>query len=79
MYARVSELFESLILTVSGTSSHLHIWDPGSQTFVLRNLHGKEQGHIVIVGKDEVVSARSVCGTRAERTLMRCAVCYSVS
>ncbi|KAL1942658.1 hypothetical protein VTO73DRAFT_4898 [Trametes versicolor] len=57
VYARVSELFESLILTVSGTSSHLHIWDPGSQTFVLRNLHGKEQGHMVIVGKDEVVSA----------------------
>ncbi len=75
MYARVSELFESLILTVSGTSSHLHIWDPESQTFLLRNLQGKDQGHIVIVGKDEVVSARSVCGTRAECMLTRFVAC----
>lgn len=68
MYARVSELFESLILTVSGTSSHLHIWDAAIEKFVLRNLQGKEEGHIVIVGKDEVVSARSVYEKRESRT-----------
>ncbi|KAI0356163.1 hypothetical protein OH77DRAFT_1423763 [Trametes cingulata] len=57
VYTRVPELFESLLLTVSGTSSHLHIWDPAIQKFVLRNLQGKESGQLVIVGKDEVVSA----------------------
>ncbi|KAI0371144.1 hypothetical protein BV20DRAFT_1120885 [Pilatotrama ljubarskyi] len=57
VYTRVPELFGSLLLTVSGTSSHLHIWDPVIQKFVLRNLQGKESGQLVIVGKDEVVSA----------------------
>ncbi|KAI0829680.1 Spc98 family-domain-containing protein [Trametes gibbosa] len=56
VYTRVPELFDSLLLTISGTSSHLHIWDVDSQTFVLRNMQGREKGHIVIVGKDEVVS-----------------------
>lgn len=61
----VPDLFRSLLLTVSGTSSHLHIWDPAQQKFVLRGLQGRKDGQIVIVGKDEVVSARLVpcsCG-----------------
>ncbi|KAH9855199.1 hypothetical protein C2E23DRAFT_814873 [Lenzites betulinus] len=58
VYTHIPELFDSLILTISGTSSYLHIWDTETERFVLRNLRGREQGHIVIVGKDEVVSAR---------------------
>ncbi|KAI8993788.1 Spc98 family-domain-containing protein [Trametes punicea] len=57
VYADVQELFDSLLLTVCGTSSQLHIWDPAIQKFVLRNLDGRSRGRIVIVGKDEVVSA----------------------
>ncbi|CDO76725.1 hypothetical protein BN946_scf184796.g19 [Trametes cinnabarina] len=56
IYVHVEELFESLLLTISGTSSHLHIWNPISETFVLRKLNGKSQGELVIVGKDEIVS-----------------------
>ncbi|OSD04024.1 hypothetical protein PYCCODRAFT_1364885 [Trametes coccinea BRFM310] len=57
IYVHVQELFESLLLTISGTSSHLHIWDPIVEKFVLRDLEGKTKGQLVIVGKDEVVSA----------------------
>lgn len=57
---QVPDLFQSLLLTVSGTSSHLHIWDAKLQRFVPRHLLGKNIGQIVIVGKDEVVSERSV-------------------
>ncbi|RPD78227.1 hypothetical protein L226DRAFT_558242 [Lentinus tigrinus ALCF2SS1-7] len=57
VYVHVPDLFQSLLLTVSGTSSHLHIWDPAQQKFVLRGLQGRKDGQIVIVGKDEVVSA----------------------
>ncbi|PIL34214.1 hypothetical protein GSI_03925 [Ganoderma sinense ZZ0214-1] len=57
VYIQVPELFQSLLLTVNGTSSHLHIWDSTLQRFILRGLKGKRRGHIVIVGKDEVVSA----------------------
>ncbi|KAI0779845.1 Spc98 family-domain-containing protein [Fomes fomentarius] len=60
VYVQVTELFASLLLTVSGTSSQLHIWDAVQQKFVLRNLQGKERGKVVIVGKDEVVSASLV-------------------
>lgn len=58
VYTQVRELFQSLLLTVSGTSSPLHIWSPALQRFVLRGLQDKQRGHIVIVGKDEIVSAR---------------------
>ena len=60
VYVQIPDLFDALLLTVSGTSSHLHIWDPVNQKFAVRNVQGKEGGTIVIVGKDEVVSARSV-------------------
>ncbi|KAI0674988.1 Spc98 family-domain-containing protein [Trametes maxima] len=55
VYAHVPELLESLFSTVSGTSSHFHIWDPVTHKFVLRDLDGKERGQIVIVSKDEIV------------------------
>ncbi|KAI0702946.1 Spc98 family-domain-containing protein [Cerioporus squamosus] len=57
VYVHVPDLFRSLLLTVSGTSSHLHIWDPAHQKFVIRGLQGRKDGQIVIVGKDEVMSA----------------------
>ncbi|KAJ2989449.1 hypothetical protein NUW54_g8779 [Trametes sanguinea] len=57
IYVHVQELFDSLLLTIAGTSSHLHIWDSAVEKFVLRNLEGKPKGQLVIVGKDEVVSA----------------------
>ncbi|KAI0743786.1 Spc98 family-domain-containing protein [Daedaleopsis nitida] len=57
VYVLLPELCQSLLLTVSGMSSHLHIWDHDQQKFVLKNLEGRLDGRIVIVGKDEVVSA----------------------
>ncbi|KAH9892864.1 Spc98 family-domain-containing protein [Cubamyces lactineus] len=57
VYVHAHELLESLLLTVSGTSSALHIWDPASEKFVLREVQGNSTGHVVIVSKDEVVSA----------------------
>ena len=60
VYVQVPDLFQSLLLTVCGTSSHLHIWDSSLQKFVLRNLQGRKRGEIVIVSKDEVLSARFV-------------------
>ncbi|KAI0769320.1 Spc98 family-domain-containing protein [Trametes elegans] len=57
VYAHVEELFQSLLLILSGTSSQFHIWDAAVQRFALRNLQGKEEGELVIIGKDEVVSA----------------------
>ncbi|KAM5533317.1 hypothetical protein V8D89_012991 [Ganoderma adspersum] len=57
VYTQVPELFQSLLLTVSGTSSHLHIWYPVLQRFVLRGLQEKQKGRIVIVGKDEILSS----------------------
>ena len=59
VYVHVPDLFQSLLLTVSGTSSHLHIWDPIQEKFTLRGMQGRKDGQIVIVGKDEVISARS--------------------
>ena len=60
VYVHVPDLFQSLLLTVSGTSSHLHIWDPIQEKFTLRGMQGRKDGQIVIVGKDEVISARWV-------------------
>ena len=60
VYVHTHELLESLLLTVSGTSSTLHIWDPAIEKFVLRGLQGNGIGHLVIISKDEIVSARPV-------------------
>ncbi|KAI0655958.1 Spc98 family-domain-containing protein [Cubamyces menziesii] len=57
VYVHTHELLESLLLTVSGTSSTLHIWDPAIEKFVLRGLQGNGIGHLVIISKDEIVSA----------------------
>ncbi|KAI1796462.1 Spc98 family-domain-containing protein, partial [Ganoderma leucocontextum] len=57
VYTQVPELFQSLLLTVNGTSSHLHIWNPILQRFALRGLQEKQRGRIVIVGKDEIATA----------------------
>ncbi|KAH9942301.1 Spc98 family-domain-containing protein [Epithele typhae] len=57
VYVHVPELFQSLILTVCGTSSSLHIWDHVSENFNVRNLQNRPRGEIVIVGKDEIVSS----------------------
>ncbi|TFK94615.1 hypothetical protein K466DRAFT_476152 [Polyporus arcularius HHB13444] len=57
VYVHVPDLCRSLLLTVSGTSSYLHIWDQAQQKFLLKGLKGRKDGQIVIVGKDEVVSA----------------------
>ncbi|KAI0645384.1 Spc98 family-domain-containing protein [Trametes meyenii] len=56
VYAHVPELLDSLLSTVSGASSHFHIWDPAIHKFVLRDLECRERGQIVIVSKDEVTS-----------------------
>ncbi|EJF65129.1 hypothetical protein DICSQDRAFT_98693 [Dichomitus squalens LYAD-421 SS1] len=57
VYVQIPDLFQSLLLTVSGTSSHLHIWDSVRHRFFLRGLGEKKRGQVVIVGKDDIVSA----------------------
>jgi hypothetical protein len=52
------DLLESLRMTVLGTSSSLHTWDPVSETFLsfggAENLPNK----LIISGKDETMSSR---------------------
>ncbi|KAG1742908.1 Spc98 family-domain-containing protein [Suillus lakei] len=64
------ELLESLRMTVLGTSSFLHTWDPGSETLSFRgaeNLPNK----LIISGKDETMSSSLIQRFLDIGTLMR--------
>ncbi|TCD62598.1 hypothetical protein EIP91_006644 [Steccherinum ochraceum] len=54
------QLFESLRWTIIGASSGLHVWDPQTRAFVLRNTTPKQQGILVVTGMDEATSERFV-------------------
>jgi hypothetical protein len=58
IYVDQRDLLSSLRVLVTGTSSVLHSWDPEAETFRVRNVKQGNIGLIVIVGKDEVVTAR---------------------
>ncbi|KAG2150815.1 Spc98 family-domain-containing protein [Suillus clintonianus] len=65
------ELLESLRMTVLGTSSFLHTWDPVSETFV--SLGGAENlpNRLIISGKDETMSSSLLRRFLTIGTLMR--------
>jgi len=52
------ELLESLRMTVLGTSSFLHTWDPVSETFLSSDAAETLSIRLVISGKDETISSR---------------------
>ncbi|KAF9804294.1 hypothetical protein IEO21_09428 [Rhodonia placenta] len=56
VYVAPGTLLECLSSTLAGVSSYLHIWDPGSETFVLRDTPNGVTGTIILTGTDEVVS-----------------------
>jgi hypothetical protein len=52
------ELLESLRMTVLGTSSFLHTWDPVSETFSSSDAAEDLPIRLIISGKDETISSR---------------------
>lgn len=52
------ELLESLRMTVLGTSSFLHTWDPVSETFLSSGGAENMPNKLLISGKDETMSSR---------------------
>ncbi|OBZ68328.1 hypothetical protein A0H81_11915 [Grifola frondosa] len=64
-------LLQSLQMTLSGTSSALHIWDSATESFVLRGIDRGRHGEMVLMGKDEVVTLSLVQRFLSIGTLMR--------
>ncbi|KAH9949631.1 Spc98 family-domain-containing protein [Amylocystis lapponica] len=60
VYVTTEELLQSLRMSLTGTSSALYLWDPTSETFMMRNIKPDKRGVIIMIGKDEVVSS-SLC------------------
>ena len=60
MYVSGEELLQSLHLTLTGISSSVYVWDSASEQFTLRAVPQGTSGTLVLVGTDEVISARSV-------------------
>ena len=60
VYVTLQDLFQSLKTSSTGISSLLHIWDSTSDTFSMRDVGVGKQGVLVIIGKDEVITSRSV-------------------
>ena len=60
VYAEERELVASLRLTLMGTTSNLHGWDPQQEHFVLRGPGNEKMGILSIIGKDEIITHRSV-------------------
>ncbi|KAJ3556170.1 hypothetical protein NM688_g2174 [Phlebia brevispora] len=50
------ELFECLLLSLTGISSPLHVWDATSEIFMLRDIHSGKRGILLVDGMDEVIS-----------------------
>ncbi|OCH93115.1 hypothetical protein OBBRIDRAFT_725379 [Obba rivulosa] len=71
IYTTPSELFNSLRVTLTGTSSALHIWDSQTHSFRFRNALNHQRGVIIIVGTDEIVSASFTQRFFTIGTLMR--------
>jgi hypothetical protein len=59
-YVTQHELLTALKMTVLGTSSPLHTWDPVSETFVQIVAEKGTRGILLVDDKDEVVSKRFV-------------------
>ncbi|KAH8083806.1 Spc98 family-domain-containing protein [Cristinia sonorae] len=70
-YVSAHELFESLRWTVAGSSSAIHIWDATSQKFTFRGILPDQQGTIVLIGNDEVVSESFIQRFLSIGTLIR--------
>lgn len=45
-------------MTILGTSSIFHVWDPALERFVQAGVEEGKRGLLMIDGKDEVVSQR---------------------
>ncbi|GBE81235.1 hypothetical protein SCP_0309620 [Sparassis crispa] len=71
VYTTLHELIQSLRMSLTGTSSSLHVWDHQSETFILRGVNEGKKGIIVITGKDEVVSSSVIQRFLTIGTLMR--------
>jgi hypothetical protein len=52
------EVLESLRMTVLGTSSFLHTWDPVSETFLSSGAAKDLPIRLIIGGKDDTMSSR---------------------
>lgn len=65
------ELLESLRMTVLGTSSFLHTWDPVSETFSSSDAAEDLPIRLIISGKDETISSSLIRRFLDIGTLMR--------
>ncbi|KAJ7352355.1 gamma-tubulin complex, DGRIP91/SPC98 component protein [Mycena albidolilacea] len=70
-YVTQHELLTALKMTVLGTSSPLHTWDPVSETFVQIVAEKGTRGILLVDDKDEVVSKSWISGFLTIGTLMR--------
>ncbi|KAF7376426.1 Spindle pole body component [Mycena sanguinolenta] len=70
-YVTQHELLMGLKMTVLGTSSSLHTWDPISETFVQVVAQKGTSGILLVDDKDEVASASWISGFLTIGTLMR--------
>ncbi|KAF8210658.1 Spc98 family-domain-containing protein, partial [Mycena galopus ATCC 62051] len=70
-YVTQHELLAALKMTVLGTSSPLHTWDPVSETFVQTVAQKGTRGILLVDDKDEVVSKSWISGFITIGTLMR--------
>ena len=52
------ELFEYLLISLTGVSSPLHVWNPDTESFFLRGLTEIERGKVLISSLDESTSQR---------------------
>ncbi|KAG5641756.1 hypothetical protein DXG03_004288 [Asterophora parasitica] len=56
VYVTQNNLLNALKMTVLGTSSVYHTWDPSSERFVQACLGDNQKGFLLVDGKDEVIS-----------------------
>ncbi|KAJ7268667.1 Spc98 family-domain-containing protein [Mycena haematopus] len=70
-YVTQRELLVALKMTVLGTSSPLHTWDPISETFVQSVAQKGTHGILLVDDKDEVISRSWISGFLTIGTLMR--------
>ena len=45
-------------MTLTGLSSPLYVWNPTSQTFLLRGIEHGKKGQLIIEYMDEIISER---------------------
>jgi hypothetical protein len=58
VYVTQNELLMALKMTILGTSSVFHAWDPSSERFVQAGIEEGKHGLLMVDEKDEVVSQR---------------------